>query len=56
MNDDDQDRTQRAAVRAPTGHHFARNLDWKLFRTLHDLVKANTIIQTVDEVGTAGDQ
>ena len=51
MNDDDPDKTQRAAVRAPTGHHFARNLDWNLLRAFHDIVKASGISRAAQQTG-----
>lgn len=32
-----------AETRPITGHHFARNLDWNLLRTFHDIVRAGGI-------------
>ena len=39
----DRGEAQRAAVRPPTGRHFARNLDWNLLRAFHEIVQAGGI-------------
>ncbi len=36
MADDEPGESQRAAIRPPTGRHFARNLDWNLLRAFHE--------------------
>lgn len=43
MADEESGASQRAAVRPPTGRHFARNLDWNLLRAFHEIAQAGGV-------------
>jgi len=51
MADEELGQPQRAAVRPPTGHHFARNLDWNLLRAFHVIAQASGISRAAQRTG-----
>ncbi len=51
MADEEPGESQRAAVRPPTGRHFARNLDWNLLRAFHEIVLAGGISRAAQRTG-----
>ena len=51
MADEEPGESQRAAVRPPTGRHFARNLDWNLLRAFHEIVQAGGISRAAQRTG-----
>ena len=51
MADDEPGEARRAAVRPPTGCHFARNLDWNLLRAFQEIVLAGGISRAAQRTG-----